>query len=170
MSEPQIQIVTENDEPLKAADKKDAYTNGWFHRMARVMLEDADGRVLLQKRAEHMEMYPGRWDNSAAGYVDVGEDYITAALRELNEEIGIKDVKLRTLGYYESRSKFDWRLLNRFNRVYRLVVSPNIKFKLEAKEVAHVQWFTVAEARQLIVDHPDLVTDGLAEVMKRFYK
>lgn len=170
MSEPQIQIVTEHDEPLRASNKHDAYINGSFHRMARVMVEDGNGRILLQKRAKHMEMYPDRWDNSAAGYVDDGEDYLTAALRELNEEIGLSNVTLTPLGYYQSSSMFDWRHLNRFNQVYKLIADQDTKFKLKADEVAAVEWYTVDEIRRLTAEHPVLCTDGLIEVIKRFYE
>jgi len=34
------------------------------------------------------------WDSSAAGHLDTGEDYETAARRELEEELGITDTRL----------------------------------------------------------------------------
>jgi len=35
---------------------------------------------------------PGYWDTSSAGHVDSGEDYLTAANRELQEELGISEL------------------------------------------------------------------------------
>ncbi|MFM2381971.1 MAG: hypothetical protein RLZZ76_738 [Candidatus Parcubacteria bacterium] len=40
---------------------------------------------------------PGRWDNSAAGHVDAGEDYSRAVLREAEEEIGVRGITVRNL-------------------------------------------------------------------------
>lgn len=46
--------------------------------------------VLLQKRSEHKDSYPGCYDISAAGHVAAGEEYLPTAIRELNEELGIE--------------------------------------------------------------------------------
>jgi isopentenyl-diphosphate delta-isomerase len=35
------------------------------------------------------DMSPGLWDSSCSGHLDAGEDYDTAAWRELQEEIGL---------------------------------------------------------------------------------
>ncbi len=36
-----------------------------------------------------LDVSPLKWDSSAAGHLDAGEDYATAAVRELGEEVGI---------------------------------------------------------------------------------
>jgi 16S rRNA (adenine1518-N6/adenine1519-N6)-dimethyltransferase len=38
------------------------------------------------------------WDSSAAGHLDAGEEYESAARRELSEELGINDAKLIHVG------------------------------------------------------------------------
>jgi 16S rRNA (adenine1518-N6/adenine1519-N6)-dimethyltransferase len=38
------------------------------------------------------------WDSSAAGHLDAGEDYDSAARRELEEELGITDTRIIRLG------------------------------------------------------------------------
>ena len=45
--------------------------------------------VLFQKRSEKVQ-HGGFYDSSAGGHVDAGEDILTAALREAEEEIGLK--------------------------------------------------------------------------------
>jgi 8-oxo-dGTP pyrophosphatase MutT (NUDIX family) len=37
----------------------------------------------------HKDEQPGKWDTSAAGHVDSGEDYRACAVREIREELGI---------------------------------------------------------------------------------
>lgn len=164
-----IQIVDKNDQPLGAASIEEAQTQGLIHRIVRVMIEDDQGRVLLQKRLSTMTLYPNCWDNSAAGHVDFGESYDLAARRELGEEIGLTNVDLQKLGYYQTNGTFESRKLNRFNRAYKVVVPVDTKFKLQADEVSAVQWFTVAKVKQLLSEHPDQVTDGLVDVFERFY-
>ncbi len=45
---------------------------------------------LLQKRADSKDSFPGCWDAASTGHIDAGEDPISAAIRELGEEVGIR--------------------------------------------------------------------------------
>jgi 16S rRNA (adenine1518-N6/adenine1519-N6)-dimethyltransferase len=44
----------------------------------------------LQKRSLAKDKNPGVWDSSVSGHLDAGEDYLTAAIRELGEEIVVE--------------------------------------------------------------------------------
>lgn len=57
-------------------------------RFAGVILVDREGRILLQERDEHPRIDPERW-GLAGGHVEPGEDFETAAYRELEEETGV---------------------------------------------------------------------------------
>ena len=67
----------------------EALNNNWWRLVARVYVFDEAGNILLQRRSESMQVYPGRWDQSAGGHVDVGETNEEAAKREALEEIGV---------------------------------------------------------------------------------
>lgn len=56
--------------------------------------------MLLQKRSKNKDSHPGLWDISAAGHVDSGETPLEAAVREVEEEIGIviKPADLKPVG------------------------------------------------------------------------
>jgi 8-oxo-dGTP pyrophosphatase MutT (NUDIX family) len=51
-----------------------------------VLLVDARGRVLLQRRPADKEN-GGRWDKTVGGHVDAGEEFDAAAVREAGEEL-----------------------------------------------------------------------------------
>lgn len=85
MSDIPIQIVDENNNPTGSATKQEAWRDGLVHRVVRISILDPAGRLLVQKRSLQKELFPGRWDNSAAGHVDAGETYEQAALRELQK-------------------------------------------------------------------------------------
>ncbi len=55
---------------------------------ANVVLVDPAGRILLQERDEHPSIDPEKWGLSG-GHVEPGEDFETAAYRELEEETGL---------------------------------------------------------------------------------
>ena len=59
------------------------------------------GQLLLLKRSELAEFKPGHY-TIPGGHVDSGEDFETAAKRELLEESGIKSDNITEVGKYEN--------------------------------------------------------------------
>ena len=67
-----------------------AHTTGAWHRTVHVCVWEADdGRLLLQRRAAAKAACPGAWDVSVAEHVQPGETCEAAALRGLEEELGL---------------------------------------------------------------------------------
>lgn len=56
----------------------------WFYRFGAAGVE-----LLFQRRSATIDKYAGKWDVSAGGHVNHGEQTILAALRETREEIGV---------------------------------------------------------------------------------
>ena len=56
--------------------------------IAVILLVDPTGRVLLMERDEHAPRAPDKW-GFVGGHVEPGEDFETAAWRELKEETGL---------------------------------------------------------------------------------
>lgn len=165
---PPIQIVDDQDKPTGVASMQEAQEFGLRHRVVRVMLENEAGEVLLQKRAASMLVYPNCWDNSAAGHVDAGEDYLQAAEREMQEEIGVS-IRLQCVEIYKTSERRGDKVFNRFNAVYKGTIPKDTRFTLQPEEVSEVKWVSREELKQLIAQHPEQVTDGLEDVVKRYY-
>lgn len=167
MSAP-IVIVDEDDRPVGQATKQEAWDKGLIHRVVRIMIEDDQGRILLQHRSPTKIPYPNTWDNSAAGHVDAGEDYKTAALRELHEELGLDNLELTEVGRYRSDEMWKDHHHNRFTMVYkvRAKVEPQ---RLEDGKVDDARWFTLAEIKSMLLHHPEQVSDGIRQVIPRYY-
>jgi 8-oxo-dGTP pyrophosphatase MutT (NUDIX family) len=68
------------------ACRDEAVRSGLALGAVNVLLVDALGRVLLQKRPPDKEN-ARRWDKSVGGHVDAGEGFDAAALREAGEEL-----------------------------------------------------------------------------------
>lgn len=168
MSHPLIQIVDKHDNPVGGALMQEAQQKGLFHRIVRVMLENEEGEVLVQKRSKTMYTYPGCWDNSAAGHVDEGEDYVQAAHREMREEIGVK-TDLELVEVYKTVEERDNMILNRFNAVFKGSIPKGTKLNLQESEVTDAVWMTPQSIKELIEQQPGSVTDGLEDVIKHYY-
>ena len=149
---------------------EEAWAKGLYHRIVRIVVEDSDGRLLLQKRAPTKELYPDFWDSAASGHVDAGEDYETAAKRELKEELGVNVTVLEELERYRSNRETDGRKLNRFSITYRVIVPPNSPVTIDEKELAEARWFTIQEINQILDDNSAKITNGLRRVIERFYQ
>ena len=168
MSESLIQVVDENDQPIRAAGKKEVWKTGARHRIAWTVVEDPNGRILLQKRPKTIILYPDCWDVSAGGHVDAGEEWKEAAERELEEELGIKNAKLEKVGFFYKESEFKGRKLNRFYKTYKLVTAQK-QFDYNHHELAEIRWMDVDKIRKLIEEKPNEVTNGLRGVISRYY-
>ncbi len=70
------------------------------HRCTFVVVRSRAGEVLVHRRSDRKDLWPGRWDLCVGGVVTAGEDWVAAALRELAEEVGVEadEADLRYLG------------------------------------------------------------------------
>jgi isopentenyldiphosphate isomerase len=68
------------------------------HRVTFVVVRATDGRILVHRRSDAKDVWPGRWDLAVGGVVTAGESYDDAAGRELAEEVGVTGVVLAPLG------------------------------------------------------------------------
>ncbi|GFM35501.1 NUDIX hydrolase [Desulfovibrio psychrotolerans] len=87
--EDKVEVVDDYDRPLAVMPVADVHRHPLKHRVVLTLLYDTCGRLYLQRRARTKTLYPGRWDLSSTGHVLAGESREHAALRELNEELGV---------------------------------------------------------------------------------
>ena len=91
--------------------------SGHYHLVARVLVMDAKGQILLTQRSHGKAHYPNYWEFGANGSVLAGESSELAACRELWEETGIK-VSHHDLVWLE-----DYRYDNWWLDIYGIVLA-----------------------------------------------
>lgn len=68
------------------------HREGLWHRSTHIwVVSRARRALLLQLRSASKDTFPGRWDVSAAGHLSAGDDSVSAASRELYEELGLNE-------------------------------------------------------------------------------
>jgi isopentenyldiphosphate isomerase len=161
-----VVYVDANDNVIGAGSIENAVDNGTIVRISRVFLQNSKGELLLQKRADTMSALPGRWDQTAGGHVDEGEDYRTAAYRELAEEMGIEGVELREIAIFYSEEKDEEKIKKRFNKIFMGVYNGEVK--IDNDEVADFHWISIDELSKRMLHNPDDFPDGFIEAFKAY--
>ena len=160
--------MTEDGHPTgEVISRDEAHKNGILHRTAHVwVIRPKNGRcdILLQKRSEEKESFPGLYDTSSAGHIPAGDEPLVSALRELAEELGITAApkELQYAGMFRIRyeKEFHGRMFrdNEVTWVYVYDAPVEIgELTLQQSEVSEVRWFDL-----------DSVWDEIHETRARF--
>lgn len=120
----------------------------WIWRRSRAGVTE----VLLQKRSQNVRAWPGYYDISAAGHIDLGERPLDAALRELSEEIGLeaRTADLQSIGVGRQRSinPTTGGIENEFCFLYLLQMDSNAILSFQDGEVGSTEWRDVDQLEQ----------------------
>jgi 16S rRNA (adenine1518-N6/adenine1519-N6)-dimethyltransferase len=110
----QFDVVDEDDRVLRQAGRGEVHREGWMHRAVHIFLFNRRGELFLQRRSRLKDVHPGLWDSSAAGHLDAGEDYLPAAVRELEEELGVGGASLEQVGSLAACRETGWEHVRLF--------------------------------------------------------
>ncbi|MES2996206.1 MAG: 16S rRNA (adenine(1518)-N(6)/adenine(1519)-N(6))-dimethyltransferase RsmA [Verrucomicrobiota bacterium] len=142
-------VVDENDEVTGQAARGEVHADGWKHRAVHVFAFNKRGQILLQQRSHLKDMHPDVWDSSVAGHLDAGEDYEAAAIRELDEEMGIiASESPRVIGKIGASEETGWEFVTLFETEWSGAV------RYPAAEVAAAMWFPTREVESWIENRP----------------
>jgi isopentenyldiphosphate isomerase len=83
-------VVTDDDEVVGRATRKEAHAKGYVHRSVLFFIFDREGRIFVNQRTDTKEFYPGYWSIVFGGHVHAGEDYPGTVRREAEEEAGVR--------------------------------------------------------------------------------
>ncbi|WP_434742401.1 isopentenyl-diphosphate Delta-isomerase [Micromonospora sp. SH-82] len=166
-----VELVDDAGTPLGAASVADAHhPPGRLHRAFSVLLTDAAGQVLLQRRAAVKTRFPLRWANSCCGHPRPGESPVTAANRRLTEELGIGPVDLTEVGVYVYRAEDPetGRVEFEYDHVLRGELPADVVPDPEPTEVAELRWADPGEVSADLVAEPQTYAPWLGGVIDRF--
>lgn len=89
-----LEIYNARREPIGTAPRVVVHQEGHWHKTFHAWIltngEQTGGRILLQRRSAGKTVWPRRLDASAGGHIAPSEPSIVGALREIEEELGIR--------------------------------------------------------------------------------
>lgn len=88
-----VDVVDTDDRVVRTVSRPEMRRDRLRHRAVFVAVLDGAGRILVHRRSESKDVWPGWLDIAVGGVVTSGESYEQAVRRELAEEIGVSDVE-----------------------------------------------------------------------------
>jgi len=156
-------VVDDSDRVIGRATRSEVHAQGLLHRAVHLFWVRSDGQLCMQRRSYAKDSCPGLLSSSCAGHLDAGEDYASAALRELGEELGIKAAPSDLCEVDAVPAHAD--LGHEFVRVY--LFSGDYQAQPLPAEVDSLIWRTPMELDAWIRREPSTFSSSLIYLLKR---
>jgi isopentenyldiphosphate isomerase len=145
MPEEVIEIVDRAGRTIGLRNRSEAHRDpSLLHKVVHVLIFNDAGLLLLQKRSMKKDVAPGKWDTSVGGHINPGEDPMAAALREMNEELGIASAAIESLYSHIFACPFESELVF----TYRCFHNGPFPFNME--EIDEVAFWEIDDIRRAI--------------------
>ena len=120
-----------------------------------VMTNEPQPKVLLIQRGA--DPYKGAWA-FPGGFMNMDETTEQCAIRELEEETGLKVTKVQQIGAY---SKVDRDPRGRTITVAYLAIIDSPENVIGQDDAAKAEWFPITDLPHLAFDHYDIIKDAI---------
>lgn len=167
MEHEMIDLYDEKGRKIGIIDKAIAHKEGRWHKSVHVWLINDKNELLLARRCSQKTFFPDCWDCAFAGHVGADESSVDCALREGQEEIGLK-LRAEDFEYlFTYKDVLTWadKINNEFVDVF--LVRKNIdlsRLVLQKEEVDNVKYMKLEEFFDLILnDKGDFLFHGKEE-------
>jgi isopentenyl-diphosphate delta-isomerase len=159
-------VVNRDDEVIQeAVSKKDLHVNDDITRIVTIYVRDRDNRVYIAQRSHTKEIDPLKFEAPAHGRVNTGEDYDTAAHREVAEELGVKLDTLTPVKKYYTSFDTNVGIRQHFKKLYIGTTSGDIEY--EQREIETLKSFdSFQELFEYFDEHTEVFSSAIALDMK----
>lgn len=162
--------------------REDAHKDGDWHKVAFIYVVNDNGEIILQQRSKEKNTNANKWTASASGHLSAGDSDIQGAIRELEEEIGIKanENDLQYLFTVKEQHVSSDRNLKISHILNVYLLSRNVKIEdlvLQKEEVSDAKYVHYSEFEKMVnsndenlVEHNEIYNKLLKILHDRFDK
>lgn len=119
-------IVNEDGLRVGRATRQECHSGSFLlHPVVHLHVFNSQGDLFMQKRADDKDIQPGKWDTSVGGHVDDGETVEEALMREVKEELNIRDFHPVFVFRYKFVSDREAELVHTHYTVYNGTITPD---------------------------------------------
>lgn len=148
MAEELLDIVDDNDNVIGQEPRSIVHRVGLQHRGVHVFLFTADGKMLVQKRSADRTSSPSMLDCSVSEHVKAGESYREAAVRGMNEELGVEGIEIERLTKFRMNYGVND---NEISELFQGIVEPG-QVKFDPVEIETIAYLGMDELKGLLRD------------------
>ncbi len=148
------------------------HQQGDWHKAVHVYVTNPHGQFLVHLRSPHKDLKPNMWDTRFGGHVLAGHDYDETALKELEEEIGLR-VSLTDLILGARRQHDGGTNREHVQRYYYIFTGDITTLQFNDNEVVEVRWMSPEDITNAMALSPDDWTgkaDSFKKVAEYFHK
>lgn len=161
-----LPVVNKKDEVIDTSPREICHAKKLRHRAVQVFVFNKKGEILVQKRSPDKDEYPGYYEASVSGHVLTEETYEEAALREIEEELGL------IIGKEElhERGKFEVLFGNEHEIIQLFALFTNKKPEIHSGEIESIEWLSNAELVKQIKQGKKKFTPEFLAAMECFIR
>jgi len=157
-----VDVVDDDDNVIGVVTRREMRAHRLLHRAVSIAVFSTDGRLLIHRRADTKDVWPGQWDMAAGGVVGSGEEYDDAARRELEEELGVSVAREAMVSLGSAR--FDDDAVSLLGRGYWCIHDG--PFEFTDGEISEVRWVSRSELAG-VMGAERFVPDNVALLLPR---
>lgn len=159
-------VVDENDTIVWYKERReDIDPVEEFYRITALRLTNSQWEILIAQRSHNKRLAPGKRWPAVAGTVEQGESYEANIIKEMREEIWLKDVKLIIGPKY----KHEWTGNNHFTQRFFGTVDMDISlFTKEEDSVEAIRRISKEELQKDIATHPENYIINMKKYVETF--
>jgi isopentenyl-diphosphate Delta-isomerase len=157
-----LDVIDENDNILRTADKREVREKNLRHRGANVFVFNSKGEILITKRSMKRFLFPGLLELGQGGSVSHGESYEECAVREVWEEVGVKDAKIE----YMFTIKYSNSHTNYIGKIFRCLYDG--KIIVDGIETDSFFFISIPKLAKMIKENPELFTPDCPIFLEKY--
>ena len=140
-------IVNEKDEVVGSKRLEDLATGDIIRASALWLVDKKTGEILTTQRSFSEDHDSGRWGPAVAGTVEKGESYKKNIIKEIEEEIGLRNLRLTMREKVREGNFFlQW--------FYCEMEKDKIKLKFKDSEVINSRWISKEDLKRELGKYP----------------
>ena len=149
-----LELVDLENRTVGAAPRPIVRGQNLLHRGVGILCWNSQGELYVHQRTSTKDVFPSCFDRMVGGALESGEKYERAALREVQEELGVGEVKPRFL----LETLYDGPKNRSFIHLFEVTWDGPITWQVE--EICWGEWMPFERVLSWI-DEVDIVPDGL---------
>ena len=149
-----LELVDGENNVIGVAPRPIVRGENLLHRGVGILCWNSKGELYVHKRTDTKDVFPSCFDMMVGGALEAGEEYQIAALREVQEELGVGDVEPKFL----LETLYDGPKNRSFIHLFEVIWDGPIKWQEE--EICWGEWMPFDEVLEW-VKKVDIVPDGL---------